>query len=170
MASLNVKLLFLHFFIFYCFTFTIAASSSTNGPTVYQVFPKFGLPTGLLPNSVKSYSLSPDGEFVIEMEYPCFIRFEYLVYYETKITGKLKYGSISDLKGIQVQRFLLWFDVDVIRVDLPLSDSIYFQIGMINKRLEINQFKTVHTCTRKELASSIQPPNPKGDIEMLITE
>ncbi|KAK3030110.1 hypothetical protein RJ639_038859 [Escallonia herrerae] len=55
-------------------------------------------------------------------------------------------GSITDLKGIQVQRFLFWFDVDEIRVDLPPSDSIYFQVGLINKKLDVGQFNTVHSC------------------------
>ncbi|KAH1072861.1 hypothetical protein J1N35_025189 [Gossypium stocksii] len=87
------------------------------------------------------------------LESPCYIQFEYLVYYEKTITGKLGYGSITDLEGIQVQRFFLRFDVNEIKVDLPPSDSIYFQVGFINKKLDVDQFKTIHSC-RDEVTGS----------------
>ncbi|XP_047325815.1 uncharacterized protein LOC124929486 [Impatiens glandulifera] len=177
MAALQPQLLIIIFFFFLFLFSSCFSSSQTDTPTVFEILPKYGLPSGLLPNSVKSYSLSSEGDFVVELENPCYIHFEYLVYYETKISGKLKYGSITVLKGIQVQRFLLWFDVDDIRVDLPPSDSIYFQVGMINKRLDIDQFQTLHNCSRKAISSSspplineeeIQLQIPKDDIEMLL--
>ncbi|XP_052187462.1 uncharacterized protein LOC127798153 isoform X3 [Diospyros lotus] len=130
-----------------------AIPAAGNDPTVYELLPKFGLPSGLLPDNVKSYSLSEDGSFVVQLEKPCYVQFDYLVYYEKKITGKLKYGSIKKLKGIQVKRLLFWFDVDEITVDLPPSDSIYFQVGFINKRLDVSQFQTVHSCRDKVSAS-----------------
>ncbi|XVE70398.1 hypothetical protein DITRI_Ditri10aG0069400 [Diplodiscus trichospermus] len=132
-------------------------------PTVWDILPKYGLPSGLLPNTVTDYSLQEDGRFIVVLESPCYVQFEYLVYYEKTITGKLGYGSITDLKGIQVQRFFLWFDVDEIKVDLPPSDSIYFQVGFINKKLDVDQFKTIHSC-RDELTT------PTNEIQMLITE
>lgn len=115
-------------------------------PTVHEILPKFGLPGGLLPDSVASYSLSPDGRFVVFLKGPCYVQFEYLIYYEDRITGKLNYGSITGLEGISVQWFFIWFDVDEIRVDLPPSDSIYFHVGFVNKKLDVDQFMTVHSC------------------------
>nr|XP_043632500.1 uncharacterized protein LOC122603766 [Erigeron canadensis] len=145
---------------------------ATDPPSVYDILTKYGLPSGLLPDSVKSYSLSDDGSFVVELEQPCYIQFDYLVYYDTKITGKLSYGSITDLDGIQVKRFLFWFDVDEIRVDLPSSNNIYFTVGIINKKLDIDQFETVHACSSNSLcgqAISKLPVSP-DEVEMLITE
>ncbi|XP_062015117.1 uncharacterized protein LOC133731723 [Rosa rugosa] len=85
-------------------------------------------------DKIVSHHLSArDGRFVVVLEKPCYIQFEYLVYYETRITGKLSYGAITDLKGIQVQSLFFWFDLDEIRVDLPPSDSIYFTVGIMNK-------------------------------------
>ncbi|XVE70397.1 hypothetical protein DITRI_Ditri10aG0069400 [Diplodiscus trichospermus] len=146
-------------------------------PTVWDILPKYGLPSGLLPNTVTDYSLQEDGRFIVVLESPCYVQFEYLVYYEKTITGKLGYGSITDLKGIQVQRFFLWFDVDEIKVDLPPSDSIYFQVGFINKKLDVDQFKTIHSC-RDEVRGScgyswksvLQLTTPTNEIQMLITE
>ncbi|XP_024024449.1 uncharacterized protein LOC21399738 [Morus notabilis] len=152
--------------------------SDDNSTTVYDILPKFGLPSGLLPDSVVNYTLSPnDGRFVVVLENPCYINFEYLVYYDKTITGKLGYGSITELKGIEVRRFLIWFDVDEIKVDLPPSNSIYFQVGFINKKLDLDQFKVVRACyygspfspcaLRKQF---LQLPNPTEELEMLITE
>lgn len=95
------------------------ALSVTDQPTVYQILEKYGLPSGLLPDSVKSYTLSPDdGSFVVELEKPCYIQFDYLVYYDSKITGKLNFGSITDLVGIQVKKFFFWLSVDEIGVEM----------------------------------------------------
>ncbi|KAL8546624.1 hypothetical protein ACS0TY_006374 [Phlomoides rotata] len=145
--------------------------SSSPTPTVYEILPKFGLPSGLLPDSVTNYTLSDDGKFEVYLKNACYIQFDYLVYYEKKITGKLNLGSISDLKGIQVQRFyFLWFDVDVIKVDLPPSDSIYFTVGIINKKLDVDQFLTVHSCKDKAVSLRAQLPTPVDDIQLLVTE
>ncbi|KAK2976997.1 hypothetical protein RJ640_019217 [Escallonia rubra] len=153
----------------------LTATAAAAATTVYDILPEFGLPTGLLPDSVTSYTLSSDGAFTVTLPKPCYVQFDYVVYYETKITGKLKMGSITDLKGIQVQRFLFWFDVDEIRVDLPPSDSIYFQVGLINKKLDVGQFNTVHSCRAsvacgQALKRGLQLPTPVEEIEMLITE
>ncbi|KAF1002376.1 uncharacterized protein LOC141701547 [Apium graveolens] len=155
-------------------------SISSSPPTVYELLPKFGLPSGLLPDNVKSYTLSNDGAFVVELTKTCYIDFDYTVYYDKKITGTLKYGSISNLDGIQVKRFFLWLGVDEIKVDLPPSDNIYFQVGLINKKLDVGQFESVHACGDKvneRVGSDFQSwkrvlelPTPVEEIEMLITE
>ena len=147
MASTKPYLtLFSLFFFILSLSATLCSSESPSTPSVFDILPQFGLPKGLLPDCVKDYSFSPDdGRFVVDLEHTCYIQFDYLVYYEKRITGTLKVGSITDLKGIQVKRFLIWFDVDEIRVDLPPSDSIYFQVGIINKKLSVDQFQTIHT-------------------------
>ncbi|PNT52025.1 hypothetical protein POPTR_001G008400v4 [Populus trichocarpa] len=160
--------------------FSLSKTTLSQDPprSVFEILPKFGLPSGLLPNTVKSYSLSDDGNFTVYLEKECYVEFDYLVYYEKKITGKLGYGSITDLKGIQVQKFFLWLDVDEIKVDLPPSDSIYFQVGWINKKLDADQFKTVHSCRAGVSSGScrglwkqfLELPAPDDDVQMLLTE
>ncbi|KAJ0238647.1 hypothetical protein HA466_0238250 [Hirschfeldia incana] len=114
--------------------------------TVYELLPKYGLPSGLLPDSVTKFTLSDDGRFVVYLAKPCEIEFDYRVRYDETVSGRISYGSITELKGIQVKRLFIWLDVDEIKVDLPPTDSIYFKVGFINKKLGIEQFKTVHSC------------------------
>ncbi|XP_072988227.1 uncharacterized protein [Typha latifolia] len=123
-----------------------AAAAPSNGTTIYDLLPQYGLPPGLLPDTVTSFSLSEDGSFTVDLAGPCYIEFDYLVYYAPQITGVVKYGGIEGLKGIQVRRFLIWFDVDAIKVDLPPSDYIYFEVGWIIRKLQVDQFETVHSC------------------------
>lgn len=165
------------FFSLLALTSSSISLSDDYPQTVYEILPKFGLPAGLLPANVMSYSLSEDGSFVVELEKTCYIHFDYVVYYEKKITGKLKYGSISGLDGIQVKKLFLWLDVDQIKVDLPPSDSIYFQVGIINNKLDVGQFQTVHSCGDKVTGSfdqswkrDLELPTPTDAIQMLITE
>ncbi|XP_057953447.1 uncharacterized protein LOC131147848 [Malania oleifera] len=177
---MNSNLGLIAFSLFFCaISATSLSSSSPELPSVYDLLPQFGLPSGLLPDSVVSYALADDGSFDVELEKTCYIKFDYLVYYEKKITGKLRYGSITDLHGIQVQRFFIWFDVDEIKVDLPPSDSIYFQVGPINKKLDVDQFQNVHSCRDGVSGSCDQSSEqthepqlvvPMDEIQMLLTE
>ncbi|XP_023511859.1 uncharacterized protein LOC111776751 [Cucurbita pepo subsp. pepo] len=151
--------------------------AAPDAPTVYDILPQYGLPSGLLPDSVIDYTLSSDGQFVVHLAKPCYVEFDYLVYYHNTITGKLQCGSITHLDGIEVQKLFLWFDVKEIRVGLPPSDNIYFQVGFINKKLDAEQFKTVHSCQDNGFGSCLaswkrilELPTPIDDIQMLITE
>ncbi|CAA0834192.1 Protein of unknown function- DUF538 [Striga hermonthica] len=173
MAS-NYSFLLLSLVILWSSSHESTAAAAPLGPnsTVYEILVKYGLPSGLLPDSVTGYTLSEDGEFEVTLEKPCYIQFDYLVYYEQKISGKLNIGSITDLKGIQVQRlFFLWFTVDEIRVDLPPSDNIYFTVGIINKKLDVDQFLTVRSCKDKAVQVGELPTTVAvDDIPMLGVE
>ncbi|KAI3926954.1 hypothetical protein MKX01_032869 [Papaver californicum] len=156
---------------------TAVFPSNSNGTTVYKILNEFGLPSGLLPNSVKNFSIDEDGKFVVELKDKCYIEFSYLTYYDREITGVLKYGSIRNLKGIQVRKFLVWLDVDEIRVDLPPANYIYFHVGWINKKLEVKQFQTVRSCQGNGISSIqrvwfdlLEVATPVREIPMLLME
>uniref|UniRef100_A0A6N2LWK4 DUF538 domain-containing protein n=1 Tax=Salix viminalis TaxID=40686 RepID=A0A6N2LWK4_SALVM len=113
MENSHLGITLLSLFLF--FSLSKSTLSQDPPPKVFEILQKFGLPSGLLPNTVKSYSLSDDGSFTVYLEKECHVEFDCLVNYEKKITGKLGYGSITNLKGIQVQKFFLWLDVDEIK-------------------------------------------------------
>ncbi|CAN8252388.1 unnamed protein product [Cochlearia groenlandica] len=170
---------FISILIFFFFTTSHSLSEPDPDPisTVYELLPKYGLPSGLLPDSVTNFTLSDDGRFVVHLPKPCYIEFDYLVYYDKTISGRISYGAITELKGIQVKRVFVWFDVDEIKVDLPPTDSIYFKVGFINKKLGIDQFKTVHSCKDNGVSAScgdsksfLQLLGMMDEVEMLITE
>ncbi|XP_009403380.2 uncharacterized protein LOC103986946 [Musa acuminata AAA Group] len=142
----SVQLLLLLFSLLLASLTAQSPGSPPTGTTIYDLLPEYVLPSGLLPDTVKSFSLAENGSFAVELSGPCYIDFEYLVYYEPKISGVVKYGGIEDLKGVKVRRFLIWFDVDAIKVDLPPSEYIYFQVGWITRKLHVDQFQTVHSC------------------------
>lgn len=129
---------------------------------------------------MESYNLDEDGNFEVFLKAPCYVEFEYLVYYDEKITGKLGIGSITKLKGIEVKRFFIWFNVNEIRVDLPPpSDSVYFQIGVINKKLDMHQFETIHSCMKNgvlfsscggSLRQVVQKLPAPVNLQMLVAE
>lgn len=119
---------------------------------VHDLLPHFGFPRGLIPSSVKEYSLSEDGEFEVHMDHPCYVQFDDLVYYDKKIKGHLSYGSVSDVTGIQAKKFFLW--VPVTGIDAA-SGYIQFHVGALSETLPAEQFENVRVCKAKALIDSI---------------
>ncbi|PON65192.1 hypothetical protein PanWU01x14_118980 [Parasponia andersonii] len=112
---------------------------------VHDLLPLYGLPRGLLPNNVKSYSLSEDGSFKVELQSPCYVQFDKLVWYDKEITGKLSYGSVSDVTGIQAKKLFLWVSVTEIHADKD-SDTIRFYVGFLSEDLPAEEFEKVPVC------------------------
>lgn len=112
---------------------------------VHDLLPKYGLPKGLLPNNVKSYTLSDDGGFNIELESPCYVQFDRWVYYDKKIKGKLSYGSVSNVSGIQAKKLFFWVSVTRIQADKD-SNYIEFFVGSLSEKLPAKQFEDIPLC------------------------
>lgn len=116
--------------------------------TVYDLLTKYGLPKGILPNNVKSYSISDDGTFRVELENTCYVQFDRLVYYDKEITGKLSYGSVSDVSGIEAKKLFLWLPVTGIKVN-EKSGTVEFYVGPLSEELPANQFDVIRACKRQ---------------------
>ncbi|KAK8691470.1 hypothetical protein V6N13_074980 [Hibiscus sabdariffa] len=80
---------------------SLSTAYPTNGrrsvPEVHDLLPSYKLPKGIIPDNVKSYTLSSTGEFTIELESSCYVHFDELVYYEKTIRGRLSYGAVHDV-------------------------------------------------------------------------
>ncbi|XP_010032896.2 uncharacterized protein LOC104422305 [Eucalyptus grandis] len=112
---------------------------------VHDLLPQYGFPRGILPDNVASYSLSDDGAFEIRLRAPCYVQFDQLVYYDRKISGKLSYGSVSGVSGIQAKKLFVWLPVTSIKSDSG-SGMIEFYVGALSEKLPADQFQAIPAC------------------------
>lgn len=148
MASFNHSLLIALISIYLSATAT--ATATVSGSDIHDILPEFGLPKGILPDAVESYTLSPsDGAFNVQLTRPCYVKFDdQTVYYSENIQGKLTYGSISDVTGIQAKQFFLWLSVTGMDLDTG-SNMIEFHVGVLSKKLPADMFLVVPDCKSK---------------------
>ncbi|XVE74757.1 hypothetical protein DITRI_Ditri12bG0043500 [Diplodiscus trichospermus] len=126
---------------------------SRSTSDVHDLLPTYGLPKGILPNNVKSYTLSATGDFTVELESTCYVQFDQLVYYEKTIRGKLSYGAVHDVSGIQAKKLFLWLPVTGIEVD-EKSDMVQFFVGALSEKLPAKQFEDIPVCKSKAFLRS----------------
>ncbi|XP_073135014.1 uncharacterized protein [Henckelia pumila] len=124
---------------------------------VHDLLPLYNLPKGLLPSDIKSYSLSnTDNSFTIELSSnPCYVKFnDQSVYYDKIVKGKLGYGKVSGVSGIQAKKLFIWVSVDGIDVD-EKNDMIEFHVGFVSQKLPAKDFETVKSCKARGLTDSL---------------
>ncbi|PIA29869.1 hypothetical protein AQUCO_05800148v1 [Aquilegia coerulea] len=124
----------------------IISSFSSDSDSIYEVLQSHGLPIGIIPKGVKEFSLDDKGRFEVHLDQACDAKFENTVHYDRNVTGVLSYGQIQGLSGISAQELFLWFPVKGIRVDIPSSGIIYFDVGVIYKRFSLSLFETPPEC------------------------
>lgn len=122
-----------------------ALRTGGGGDDVHDLLPQYGFPRGILPDNVASYSLSDDGAFEIRLRAPCYVQFDQLVYYDRKISGKLSYGSVSSVSGIQAKKLFVWLPVTSIKSDSG-SGMIEFYVGALSEKLPADQFEAIPAC------------------------
>ena len=125
-------------------------SLSLVSSDIHDLLPQYGLPRGLLPDNVESYTLpSSDGSFEVKLKTPCYVHFDDVVYYDKVIKGKLSYGSVHDVSGIQAKKLFVWLPVTGIEVSKADDSMISFFVGPISRELPAKQFEDVPACKRK---------------------
>jgi hypothetical protein len=128
---------------------TTHASTTTGAATsVYDALQSHGLPRGLLPRGIKSFTVNAStGRFEATIDPPCTATFESDIHYNSTISGTLSYGEIASLSGISAHELFLWFPVLEIKVDVPSSGLIYFDVGVVYKRYPLSLFELPPLCT-----------------------
>ncbi|XP_057435799.1 uncharacterized protein LOC130728362 [Lotus japonicus] len=122
-------------------------SSAANSTTIYEELKAQGLPVGLLPKGITKYEINgTSGEFVVWMEEACNAKFENEVHYDSNIKGTLGFGWIKGLTGMTAQDLFLWFPVKGIRVDVPSSGIIHFDVGVADKQFSLSLFEDPPDC------------------------
>ncbi|KAJ4886010.1 hypothetical protein Rs2_25758 [Raphanus sativus] len=130
-----------------CFVFTIPALVFSDDETIYEILQENGLPLGIFPKGVKDFSFNGEtGRFSIYLNQSCDAKYETELHYDVNITGKISYGEIKDLSGILAQDLFLWFPVKGIRVDVPSSGLIVFDVGVVRKQYSLSLFETPRDC------------------------
>ncbi|XP_051178919.1 uncharacterized protein [Lolium perenne] len=124
-----------------------AASGASPNGAANDLLPKYGLPRGLIPDSVSSYSFDETtGDFEIHLAGTCYVWFgDHLVYYEKNIRGCLSPGKITGLSGIQAKKLFLWVSVSGM-VAHPKEGTLEFQAGFISEALPASLFDKVPSC------------------------
>ncbi|KAL5562215.1 hypothetical protein UlMin_031962 [Ulmus minor] len=114
--------------------------------SVYDVLKAHGLPMGLLPKGVRDFEIDESGRFQVHLDQACNAKFESELHYDRNVSGTLSYGQIVALSGISAQDLFLWFPVKEIRVDIPSSGIIYFDVGVVFKQFSLSLFETPPDC------------------------
>ncbi|KAL2569269.1 hypothetical protein AAZV13_18G118100 [Glycine max] len=118
----------------------------SNATTIYEVLSEHGLPMGLFPQGVREFAVGEDGLFWVRLDEACNAKFENELHYERNVSGHLSYGMIDALSGLEAQDLFLWFQVMSIRVDVPSTGLIYFDVGAASKRFPLSLFETPPEC------------------------
>ncbi|WVZ06445.1 hypothetical protein V8G54_019791 [Vigna mungo] len=144
---------------------TAATVRGSNSTTIYDELRAQGLPEGLLPKGIAKYSLNgTSGEFEVWMPEPCNAKFENEVHYDSNIKGILGFGRIGKLSGMSAQELFLWFPVKGIRVDVPTSGLIHFDVGVADKQLSLSLFEDPPDCSPEVRLSSFNVLTPFFDL------
>ncbi|KAI3678647.1 hypothetical protein L6452_37948 [Arctium lappa] len=154
MANSRIQQLPLSIFIIPLFTLSISIqfrlSISKESATIYEILRSNGLPMGLLPKGVTNFTFDDSGRFEVRLDQACNSKFENELHYDRNVSGVLSYGQIDGVLGISAQDLFMWFTVKEIRVDIPSSGLIYFDVGVVHKQFSLSSFDTPRDC----LASS----------------
>ncbi|XP_031287873.1 uncharacterized protein At5g01610 [Pistacia vera] len=125
--------------------FTITSSSS-----IQNLLRSQGLPGGLFPNNVKSYSFDyQSSRLEVYLESPCMAKFDSRVYFNSVVRANLSYGGLIGLEGLAQEELFLWLPVKGIIVNDPSSGLILFDIGLAQKQLSLSLFEDPPVCKRQ---------------------
>lgn len=134
----------------------IISTASSSHSSIYDLLRSHALPIGLLPKGITNFSIDPStGRFEVHLTQACGAKFETQVRYDWNISGTLRYGQIGELSGVTAQELFLWFPVKGIRVDIPSSGIIYFDVGVVFKQFSLSSFDTPRDCS---VTGPISPP------------
>ncbi|KAK8689253.1 hypothetical protein V6N13_087975 [Hibiscus sabdariffa] len=130
----------LHFLVILC---SLLPSSSSS---IHDLLVSRGLPAGLLPKEVKSYTLSDNGTLEVFLDEPCLTKYENRVFFDSVVRANLSYGSLSGVVGLSQEELFLWLPVKDIIVYDPKSGLILFDIGVAHKQLSLSLFEDPPLC------------------------
>jgi len=134
------------------------ANSNGTGESVYDVMESFKFPKGILPTNAKDYFLNDaDGSFEVFLEVDghgaCIFGIEagYQLKYQRRISGKIKPGSLKNLKGVSVKIVFVWLDISEVELRGGKGDDdddgqLEFHVGPFSAAFPLSNFDVSPTC------------------------
>ncbi|KAA8526904.1 hypothetical protein F0562_008867 [Nyssa sinensis] len=114
--------------------------------SIHDLLRTKGLPAGLLPKEVQSYTLSETGLLEVFLDGPCLTKFDTMAFYESVVRANLTYGRLTGVEGLSQEELFLWLPVKGIIVKDPKSGLILFDIGVAHKQLSLSLFEDPPDC------------------------
>ncbi|XP_068311841.1 uncharacterized protein [Pyrus communis] len=130
----------------WAFLLLLSLPLSLSSSNIHDLLISQGLPPGLLPKEVKSYTLSDNGELQVFLDAPCLTKYENRVFFESVVRANLSYGSLIGVQGLSQEELFLWLPVKDIIVDDPRSGLILFDIGVAHKQFSLSLFEDPPDC------------------------
>ncbi|CAH1424892.1 unnamed protein product [Lactuca virosa] len=146
MANILLQQLFISALFTLSLSTHFCLSSSKQSATIYDILRSNGLPMGLLPKGITNFTFDDSGRFEVHLDQACNSKFENEFHYDRNVSGTLTYGQIDGVSGISAQDLFMWFTVKEIRVDIPSTGLIYFDVGVVHKQFSLSSFDTPRDC------------------------
>lgn len=124
----------------------LSASDPPAPASIHDLLLSKGLPAGLLPKAIRSYTLDDAGRLEVFLDRPCLTKFESRVFFEAVVRANLSYAALKDVVGLSQEELFLWLPVKDIIVDDPKSGLILFDIGVAHKQLSRSLFDDPPDC------------------------
>ncbi|CAA3014945.1 Hypothetical predicted protein [Olea europaea subsp. europaea] len=121
----------------------------SHSSSIHELLQSRGLPAGLLPKDVRSYTLSESGLLEVFLDGPCMTKFDTMAFYDSVVRANFTYGSLTGVEGFSQEELFLWLLVKDIVVDDPKSGLILFDIGVAHKQLSLSLFEDPPDCNAK---------------------
>ncbi|KAK7319576.1 hypothetical protein RJT34_04299 [Clitoria ternatea] len=121
---------------------TVTAMDSS----LHEVLHRHGLPAGLFPQSVKSFSLDQTGGLEVHLDEPCLAQYETSVFFDSVVRANLSFGQLKVLEGMSREELFLWLPVKDIIVTDPSLGLILIDIGLAYKHLSLSRFEDPPIC------------------------
>ena len=123
------------------------SGEASQNSVAHDVLSEYGLPRGLLPDSVTSYTLvNATGDFKMELASSCYVWFgDHYTYFDKSISGTISYGAISNLSGIQAKKLFIWVYITSM-VARPERGVIEFYAGFISEDVPASLFEKMPVC------------------------
>uniref|UniRef100_A0A0D9X043 DUF538 family protein n=1 Tax=Leersia perrieri TaxID=77586 RepID=A0A0D9X043_9ORYZ len=136
---------------------SVAAGGGSTADTIHELLRSHGLPGGLLPRGVLSYSLDEaNGLLEARLSAPCYAKYDDgdLAFFDTVVRGNLSFGALRGVEGLSQEELFVWLPVKGIVVADPGSGVILFDIGYAHKRLSRSLFEEPPDCKPSASADS----------------